>query len=107
MKGGDNIDEITTTITLAGSDKTKEGAFINAINKLQMQISKEIKGLPIRIEPLNVTLVEGTEIIRTEKFLFFFMKKTVSKFTLKINVKVRATVVDVEKFNFEQVKRKY
>ena len=101
-KEGIKIEELTTSVILSGTDKTKQGAFINAIGKLQNQLSSSINGLPIRIEPISVKVIEGKEFIHTEKFLFLFMKRKVSKFSIKIEVKVRAIFVNIDKFQFER-----
>lgn len=93
--------EVEMNVVLEGKGKSKQDAFINAISFLQKKISSSVKGTVIRIEPLDVNFVEGTETRFTEKFFFFFMKREVSNFHLKVEVKVRVFSVDHDSFEFE------
>ena len=93
--------DVEISIVLDGKGKTKQEAFINAISSLQNKITDKMKGTVIRIEPLDVKFIEGTETRTTEKFLFLFMKREVSAFVVKIEVKVRVFSVDHESFEFK------
>jgi len=95
------MQEITTSIVLTGTDKTKERALINAISGLQQKVSKKHKGIIIRIEPLEFKFLEGEQQIRREKFMFFFWGRDVNKFTVKIEITARVVFIDVEEFDFE------
>ena len=78
-----------TGVVLTGKGKSAQDAFIDAIGKMQRQVTTDVKGTIIRIEPLEVVFLEGKEVITTEKYFFFFMKREVSKFTVKIEVKAK------------------
>lgn len=92
------------TIEVSGSGKTKEEAFAKAMSMVQKKLSQQEQGILIRIEPLEVDLVEGREVTGTERFLFFFFKREISTFTVKLNVKVNLYTVDIESVEFEKTK---
>ena len=87
-------------VVLEGGGGSKEAAFSNALAGLQKSIAEGGRYLIIRIEPLEVELIEGSERRRAEKFMFFFMKRDVSVFHVKIRVKVRVFRIDMDACNF-------
>ena len=91
---------------LTGKGKNPREAFIEAIGKMQRHITDDTKGTIIRIEPLDVKFLEGKEVISTEKYFFFFMKRDVSIFTIKVEVKANVTVVDTDSFEFAKERAK-
>lgn len=97
--------ELIYTAQLTGRDKTKVGAFANALSKLQGAITQEVTGIPLRIEPLAVQIEEAQEVVTTEKFLFLFLPKEVRYFTLKLQVRAKLILVDIDQHPFETVQR--
>jgi len=97
---------VETSVVLTGKGKNARDSFIDAIGKMQRQITNDTKGTIIRIEPLDVVFLEGTETISTEKYFFFFMKRDVSHFTIKVEVKANVTIVDTDSFEFKQERKK-
>lgn len=95
-----------TSIVLAGKGKNARDSFIDAIGKMQRQITDNTKGTIIRIEPLDVKFLGGEENISTEKYFFFFMKRDISVFTIKVEVKVNVTVVETDAFEFTKERKK-
>ena len=100
------VKSFETTVVLTGKGKNERDCFIDAIGKMQRQVTSDIKGTIIRIEPLDVVFLEGKEIISTEKYFFFFMKRDVSHFTIKIEVKANVILVDTAAFEFTQERAK-
>lgn len=96
-------------VILQGKGNTKDAAFSDALTGLQKQISAETKRVILRIEPLAVDFLEGTEQRFTEKFLFFFLKREVSVFHIKVRVRVRLFLVDLDDcaFTSEQGKQSF
>lgn len=96
-------------ILLEGFGKDKEEAFLNALGGLQKKVVSQTGGLILRIEPLSVEFIEGVELRRTEKFLFLFMKREISVYSIKVKVNVRVFLVRLENcaFRVEQEKRKF
>lgn len=92
------------SVFVSGSGKTKEEAFARAISKVQKSASQQVAGTVIRIEPLEVELLEGNEVIATERFLFLFFKREVSTFTVKVKVKVNLYAVDINCMEFKKEK---
>lgn len=91
------------SVILEGKGKSKEEALGNALMGLQKSIKSGIKDIPIRIEPLEVQIIEGKELTYTERFMFFFMKREVKEYHIKIQVIVNLFTIDIESFNFEKV----
>lgn len=89
-------------ITLLGTGKTKEQAFSDAMLNIQKEVNKKVEGVIIRIEPLKVEILEGICETYTEKFFFFFLKRDVSNFKVKIEVDVRVFIVEINKFEFKK-----
>ena len=100
------MEELTQVAIVEGLDKSKEGAFGTALNKLQREIGKTTSGIPIRIEPVGVKIIDAKELIQTEAFLFFFMKRELKKYYLKLEVSVKVTVVELDKIEFKKEYRK-
>ena len=93
-----------TSVLVSGVGRTKKAAFADAMSKIQSQLSDKIAGYLIRIEPLEVSVVDGKEIVTTERFLFLFLKRDVSRFELRLCVKVRYFEVDVEGYDCRKVR---
>lgn len=91
-------------VMVSGVGRTREEAFAKAMASIQKTLARQVKETIIRIEPLEVVFQEGEEKSSSERFLFFFLKRTISTFKIKIRVKVNLFVVDVNSFEFENVK---
>ena len=98
--------ELTKTIVVAGRDKTKTGAFVAAMNRVQGQVTKEVQGLPFRIEPVSVSVKAAKEFVETEAFLFFFMKREIKQYALELEVTAKITLMDVESIPFTKEYKK-
>jgi len=94
---------LETSIVVTGAGRTKKEAFTNAIARIQPELSKTVDGYIIRIEPLEVGFIEGRQVIKIEKFLYLFMPREVSRFELRLEVRVRYFVVDAESFPYERL----
>ena len=93
------------SVVVSGTGKTREEAFSKALASIQKVLGKEVEGTIIRIEPVAVRFLEGLETVSTERFMFFFLKRDVSTFFIKLEVDVNLFVVDVAGFPIE-TKRK-
>ncbi len=54
----------------------------------------------LRIEPLEVEVLEAEESVRVEKFLFFFLPRQRREFRVRLAITVKVTSLDVDKVNF-------
>ncbi|MEG0260248.1 MAG: DUF4312 family protein [Lysinibacillus sp.] len=94
---------IETTVRIEGKGDSKDRAFNIALGNIQKKIMKEYKGsMIIRIEPINVNVIEAKETSYVERFLFFFFPRQRSKFSVVLDVDVNLFLLDVDKVDFEK-----
>ncbi|GMQ61401.1 DUF4312 family protein [Vallitalea maricola] len=79
------------TLEVSGIGKTKEEAFGKILTNLRQEVYKDTKGLILKMDPIEVYLVEEKRSSEIEKFLFLFMPREKDKFNLtyKFIVEVR------------------
>lgn len=79
-----NLQEL---IRVEGSGTSKEQAINKALGNIQKKVmSKHADSMIIRIEPVNVTVVEAKEFSCTERFLLFFFPREKSKYKVALDV---------------------
>lgn len=88
--------ETETTLEIEGKGKTKSHALDAAFST----IKKKVGGTPLRIEPLDVEVLQADEIQYTERFLFLFFKRTRSEYFLRLRVRVRMVGIDLDSIPF-------
>jgi uncharacterized protein (TIGR03578 family) len=93
---------IQQTIRINGAGKTKEQAISNALGRIQKKLMSEQKGMVIRIEPLDVEIIEAKETEYTERFFFFFFPRKRSNFNVVLDVKVSVVMLNVEGIHFQK-----
>ncbi len=97
---------IETRVRIEGKGDSKEKALNIALGNIQKKIMKEYKGnMIIRIEPVNVAVVEAKETSYIERFLFFFLPRERSKYSVVLDVDVNLFLLDVEEIRFEKVEQ--
>ena len=84
-------------LQIEGRGKTKDQALGAAFSG----IKKVVGGTPLRIEPLDVEILEATENQYTERFMLFFFKRIRSEYLLRLNVRVRVFDFHLEDIEFE------
>jgi uncharacterized protein (TIGR03578 family) len=90
------------TVRINGAGKTKEQAISNALGRIQKKIMSEQAGMVIRIEPLDVEIIEAKETEYTERFLLFFFPRKRSNFNVVLDVKVSLVMLNVEDIHFQK-----
>lgn len=90
-------EEREMTLQAEGSGPTKE----QALNAAFSNIKNKVGGTPLRIEPLEAEVLEAEQIQYTERFLFLFFKRTRFRYFLRLNVRVRVVLVNVENIPFK------
>ena len=96
---------IERKVVVSGKGKTKQQAFGVALNGVQTALSKSEKGTIIRIEPIDIKILEATDTIETERFMMLFFKRDRHVYFCKLEVNVNAFVVDVEGVDFKQTRK--
>ncbi|GGE79875.1 hypothetical protein GCM10007140_31760 [Priestia taiwanensis] len=92
----------TQTVRIEGTGKTKEQAIGNALGRIQKKVMSMQKGMVIRIEPLDIDVVEAKEMEYTERFLFFFLPRKRSNFHVVLDVEVSLVLLKVDDIHFQK-----
>lgn len=99
-----NLQEL---IRIDGSGTSKEQAINKALGNIQKKVmSKHADSMIIRIEPVNVTVVEAKEFSCTERFLLFFFPRKRSKYKVALDVEVKLFLLETEEMVFEKIEEK-
>ncbi|MBF4694731.1 DUF4312 family protein [Fusibacter ferrireducens] len=76
------MEKTRRSLTASGIGKTKDEAFGKALEAMRKQVYKDVEGMILKMEPLEVYLDEVHEEKEIEKFLFLFMPR--EKWTYKM-----------------------
>ena len=90
------------TLTLIGRGATREVALSRLMSLIQGTVRKSVQGLPIRIEPKDVEIVSADVTRYTERFLGLLFPRERFTYTLKANVTVQVSVLDVNEIEFKE-----
>ena len=93
-------EHFTTRITVNGKGATRQQAFAAALSQVQPSLLKESPKAMLRIEPLEVEVLEAEESVRVEKFLFFFLPRQRHELRVRLAITVKVTSLDVDKVDF-------
>ena len=90
-------------VTVSGRGETKQQAFAAAFSSIQKQLVGNgdeaiLRIIPEKVEPLK--LVKSSD---TEKFLFFFFKRTRTTYAVTLAVTVAVSAIDLDALTFEDV----
>lgn len=96
------------TVRVSGDGNTKDHAIASALSKIQKKVMSDNgnKGVILRIEPLDVTIVEAQEIASTERFLLFFFPRKRIRYEVTLDVQVDIMFMDTAEVDFEKVEVK-
>jgi len=98
---------IEAKVRIEGKGDSKEKALNIALGNIQKKVMKEYKGnMIIRIEPVDVDVVEAKEFSYIERFLFLFFPRQRSKYSVVLDVDINLFLLDVEEINFKKVEQK-
>ncbi len=92
-------------VRIEGKGQSKEHAIATALGKIQKKVNAELNGMIIRIEPINIEIVEAIEETYTERFLLFFFPRKRSQFKLLMDIEVDLFLLETEKIEFREKKR--
>ncbi|NRR00816.1 DUF4312 family protein [Brevibacillus sp. RS1.1] len=94
--------ETTQTLRLSGSGDTKEGAFNRIFSQIKHVVARQTNDLVVRIEPVGVSIVSATEIVKYERFLGLFFPRKRTRYDITVDIQVRLGLVQVENITFQQ-----
>ncbi|WP_417879924.1 DUF4312 family protein [Vibrio sp.] len=90
----------TSTVRVQGSGKTKNDAMSHALSKIQKTILKDSKKIILRIEPIDIEIIQSTYNEVTEKFMFLFLPRVKTTYFLTLDVTVDITLFDLDDVEF-------
>jgi uncharacterized protein (TIGR03578 family) len=73
-------------IVIQASGNSKTEAFNNIFTILRRQIYKEVDGLIIHMEPMDVFILDESVKKYTERFLWLFMPREKAEYTIKVKI---------------------
>ncbi|WP_107837831.1 DUF4312 family protein [Metasolibacillus meyeri] len=89
-------------VQVEGTGQSKELAINKALGSIQKKIMSSYKGLILRIEPIDVSVIEAKETAYTERFLLFFFPRQRSKYQVVLEVEVNVFLLDAEEIAFDK-----
>lgn len=92
-----------TKLQIKGVGSSKEQAINTALGNIQKKVMDDYKGMIIRIEPMDVQVIEAKESSYTERFLFFFFPRKRSKYKVVLEIEVKVFLLEVDKIQFEKI----
>ena len=95
-------EQLTTKVTVSGKGETKQQAFAAALSQVQPTLLKNNAKVLLRIEPLDVNVLQAEEKVKREKFLFFFLARDRRQYSVKLEVTGSLTHIDVEQVDFKR-----
>ena len=91
-------------IQVEGTGKEKNLAFANALNQIHNRVLKEKNDVIVRIEPLDITILKAEQETFTERFLFFFLPRTLADYRVLLDVTVEITLIEMKTVPFIEKK---
>ena len=96
-------ESITTTVTVSGNGNTKKSAFSSALSNIQTTILKDNEQVILRIEPVDVKLINAEKEEKKEKFMFFFLSRNKTTYSVTLDVTVNVTIINLDQLNFKSI----
>ncbi|MFB2863698.1 DUF4312 family protein [Aeromonas sp. MdU4] len=96
-------ENFTTQVIVNGKGATRQQAFAAALSQVQPTLLKDNPLVMLRIEPLEVQVLKAEELVRVEKFLFFFLPRQRHEYRVQLEIKVQVTSLDAAKVAFTRV----
>jgi len=94
MESNQLLKHLEREIIIKVDGKTKNEALTKAVALLRKQIYKEVDGLILRMEPLEIYVLNEEKKIEIEKFLFFFMPREKVQYFMEFKIKVHIGYVN-------------
>jgi uncharacterized protein (TIGR03578 family) len=88
------------TLTLVGQGETKEAAFAKIFSQIQGKVKQCVKGIPIRIEPMDVNVTSANVMRYTERFLGLLFPRERRNYQIQAQVRVKVSFVDTDDIEF-------
>ncbi|MDN6244053.1 MAG: DUF4312 family protein [Tetragenococcus koreensis] len=97
------LEKEKSSVTVTGRGKNRKEVFADALSSVQKQITKYADNVPVRIEPVTITILSAEEKSYMERFLFFFFPRKKTEYTLKLKIGIEISSIDVNKVDFKKI----
>lgn len=88
-------------VTVEGKGDSKQHAFASALGQIQKKMMQESEVI-LRIEPIEVNVIEAKQKTYKERFLFFFFPRNKTTYHVELEVTVNVTTLQVDEVAFTQ-----
>ncbi|MGB6127247.1 MAG: DUF4312 family protein [Psychrilyobacter sp.] len=85
MKSSDLKKEIKRLI-ISGKGKTEQEAIANCFSSFRKEVEKDINGVIIKLDPIEVYILDKEKKIEIKKFFEFFWAKEITSYVVKIEI---------------------
>lgn len=85
MKNSDLKKEIKRLI-ISGKGKTEQGAIANCFSSFRKEVEKDIDGVIIKLDPIEVYILNKEKKIEVKKFFELFWAKEITSYVVKIEI---------------------
>ncbi len=89
-----------TTVSVQGAGPGPAAAFTDALSRVAATVLASTNKVLLRIEPVDVKVLQAHCQTRSERFLFFFLPRTRYRYSVSLEITVSISAIDAEKINF-------
>ncbi|KUE79567.1 MULTISPECIES: DUF4312 family protein [Aeromonas] len=89
-------------IRVSGKGSSRQHAFAAALGQVQTTLLREGEQVLLRVEPLEVDVVEARERVWTERFLFLFLPREKREYSVTLDITVSMTSLDTSAVTFSR-----
>ncbi len=90
------LKQTTRDFDLVGEGKSIEEAYNNIFSLVRSEVYSAVPGVVIQMEPKEVYLLSKEEKKVTEKFLFLFLPREKSRWTIKVKLVVTIKYINTK-----------
>jgi len=94
------LQRFETNVQVSGRGATKDQAVADALSSVQRAVMASGKLALLRIEPLQVAVVKAEEMRTEERFLFFFLPRVHTAYSVTLDVTATVTALDTSQILF-------
>lgn len=87
-------------LRLTGRGPSRRRAFAEAMAQVARAVADRADGVPYRVEPLSVEVVDAVEHRWQERFLGLLFPRTRSRYELTLRIEVRVAALDLAGVEF-------
>lgn len=89
-----------TTVNVQGAGNSPATAVTDALGRVAATVLGSTSKVLLRIEPVDVNVLQANCQTRNERFLLFFLPRTRYRYSVSLEITVNITAIDAENINF-------